>query len=87
MTAVKPNSLFHTTDFLFAAFLRAKGILYVRTEWQTPRQASFVFKQPPEDIIIAWQKADDEVSARALNDSLNFFRDELRANRFLEGMP
>lgn len=72
------DTLFRTTDFLFAAFLRAKGVLYIRTDWINPRQAIFVFKLPPEDIVIAWQKADDAVSARAFNDSLNFLRDELR---------
>uniref|UniRef100_A0A6M3JK97 DUF5659 domain-containing protein n=1 Tax=viral metagenome TaxID=1070528 RepID=A0A6M3JK97_9ZZZZ len=78
MTDRKSESIFHTTEFLFAAYLRAKGIIYLRTDWYSTRQATFVFKMPPENIVIAWQKADDEVSARALNDSLNFFRDELR---------
>jgi len=82
MSAIKSDQLFPTTDFLFAAYLRAKGILYIRTEWLTPRQATFFFKTPPDDIIIAWQKADDEVSARALNDSLNFLRDELRGSSY-----
>jgi len=82
MTTSKADSLFRTTDFLFAAYLRAKGILYIRTEWLTPRQAIFIFKMPPENIIIAWQRADDEVSARALSDSLNFLRDELRGSSY-----
>ena len=78
MTPEDSNTTFNTTEFLFAAFLRAKGIIYLHTEWHTPRQATFVFKYPPEGLLIAWQKADDSVSARALYDSLNFFRDEMR---------
>jgi len=74
----KSNTIFSTTEFLFAAFLRAKGVLYLRTEWLTPHQATFIFKYPQEELLIAWQKADDAVSARALYDSLNFFRDEMR---------
>jgi len=77
-----PESPFTTTEFLFAAYLRAKGILFIRTEWRTSRQAAFLFKQPPDNILIAWQTADDEVSARALYDSLNFFRDELRGQSY-----
>ena len=81
MTSENLNTPFDTTEFLFAAFLRAKGILYIRTVWYTPKQATFVFKYPPDDLLIAWQRADDSVSARALYDSLNFFRDEMRKER------
>lgn len=81
MTSGDSNTTFNTTEFLFAAFLRAKGIIYLRTEWCTPQQATFVFKYPPEELLIAWQKADDTVSARALYGSLNFFRDEMRKER------
>ena len=72
------NDTFGTTEFLFAAFLRARGILYLRTDWLTPRQATFIFQKPPNELLIAWQKADDSVSARALYDAQNFFRDEMR---------
>ena len=81
MTSQNSNTILTTTEFLFAAFLRAKGILYIRTEWHTPQQATFVFKRPPDDLLIAWQKADDAVSARALYDALNFFRDEMRGRK------
>ena len=72
------NDIFDTTEFLFAAFLRAKGIIYLRTEWLTPRQATFIFKKPPDELLIAWQTANDVVSARAFYDAQNFFRDEMR---------
>ena len=78
MTLENPDATFKTTELLFAAFLRAKGTLYLHIEWHTERQATFVFKKPPEELLIAWQKADDSVSTRALYDSLNFFRDEMR---------
>ena len=78
MTARNPKIQFETTEFLFAAFLRASGVLYIRTDWRTLTQATFVFHYPPKELIIAWQKADDAVSSRALYDSLNFFRDEMR---------
>ena len=75
------NAEFPTSEFLFAAFLRAKGTIYLRTEWHTPSQATFIFKQPPEELLVAWQKGEDDVSTRALYDSLNFFRDEMRRSR------
>ena len=81
MTSDNPKTQLETTEFLFAAFLRAKGILYIRTDWRTSNQATFVFNLPSDDLLIAWQKADDGVSARALYDSLNFFRDEMRRSR------
>lgn len=75
------NHFFETSDFLFAAFLIARGILYFSISWPTPQRAVFIFRQPPEDLIIAWQKADDSVSTRALQDSMNFLRDELRKDK------
>ena len=72
---------FETTEFLFAAFLRASGVLYICTDWHRPGQATFVFNKPPDALLIAWQKAEDIVSARALYDSINFFRDEMRRTR------
>ena len=69
---------FSTPNFPLACFLRAKGILYIRIEWPTPEQAIFVFAKPPDDLLISWQMAKDSVSARALVDAQNFFRDELR---------
>ena len=78
MTSDNLKALLETTEFLFAAFLRAKGILFIRTEWRTPQQATFIFQSVSDDLLVAWQKADDGVSARALYDSLNFFRDEMR---------
>ena len=70
-----------TKDFLEAAFLRAKGIIYIATEWPTPQQAFFVFKNPPDELKSAWQRGDDQVSTRALDQAMNFFRDELRSTR------
>lgn len=78
MTAKHSNDLFRTSEFLFACFLYAKGVPFLRTEWPTSQQAFFVFKQPPGDLLLAWQTALDSVSARALYDAQNFFRDELR---------
>lgn len=72
------DTTFETTEFLLAAYLRAKGVLYLSTKRLTEQQATFIFKYPPEDILIAWRTFSEMVSARALYDSLNFFRDELR---------
>ena len=78
MTTELSDHLFPTSEFLFACFLRAKGVLFVRTEWLASGQAVFYFKQPPDDLLLEWQTAKDTVSARALYDAQNFFRDELR---------
>ena len=72
---------YQTTDILEAAFLRAKGILYISTEWPTPQQAIFIFKKPPDELLSAWLRGDDSVNVRAFDRAMNFFRDELRRTR------
>ena len=70
-----------TTDFQEAIYLRQAGIIFVTTEWQNPRQATFVFKKPPDEILSAWQRGNDN-GVRAILDAADFFRDELhRRNR------
>ncbi len=75
------DNRYPTTEILEAAFLRAKGIIYIATEWPTPQQAIFVFRKPPDEILSAWQRGDDTVSTHALDRAMNFFRDELRNTR------
>jgi len=72
------NGTYETTGFLEAAFLRARGVLYVGTHWPTPQQAIFVFRRPSDAILSAWQRGDDKISARALQDSMDFLRDQLK---------
>ena len=75
------DNLYKTSDFQEAIYLRQAGIIFVATEWRTPNQALFVFKKPPDDILSAWQKGDDN-GVRAILDAADFFRDELhRRNR------
>jgi len=75
------DKLYRTTDFQEAIYLRQVGIIFVTTEWLTSKQAIFVFKKPPDDILSAWQRGDDN-GVRAILDAADFFRDELyRRNR------
>ena len=75
------DNLYKTTDFQEAIYLRQSGIIFVTTEWLTPNQATFVFKKPPDAILSAWQRGDDN-GVRAILDAADFFRDELhRRNR------
>jgi len=71
------NSTYQTTDFQEAIYLRKSGILFIKTEWPTPQQAVFVFKKPPDDILVAWQTGDDG-GVRVVMDAADFFRSELR---------
>ncbi len=74
------DKTFETTTFLQAAFFYARGVPYVRTYWPTSQQAVFVFKQPLDDILSAWQ-TNDMVSAKGLQSAMDFLRDELRRTR------
>ena len=71
------NETYSTISFQEAIFLRKSGILYLRTEWLTPQQAIFVFKKPPDEILAAWARGDDN-GVRAVLGAADFFRDELR---------
>ena len=71
------NGNYRTSDFQEAIYLRKSGILYIATEWPTERQASFVFKKPPDETLAAWQRGDDG-GVRAVLNAADFFRDELR---------
>ena len=68
---------YRTSDFQEAIYLRKSGIIYITTEWPTERQAFFVFKQPTDEILAAWQRGDDG-GVRAVMNAADFFRDELR---------
>ncbi|MDZ4230258.1 MAG: hypothetical protein U1B77_00390 [Dehalococcoidales bacterium] len=75
---INDKATYETTTFLEAAFLRARGVLYVETRWPTPQQAVFVFHPPPDGLLSAWQRGEDQVSTRALQSAFDFLRDELR---------
>jgi hypothetical protein len=71
------NEIYRTTDFQEAIYLRKSGILFIKTEWTTPQQAVFVFKKPPDDVLVNWQTGEDG-GVRVVMDAADFFRDELR---------
>ena len=66
-----------TSDFQEAIYLRKAGILFLRTEWPTPQQAFFVFKKPPDQVLIDWQTGNDG-GVRVVMDAADFFRGELK---------
>lgn len=74
--AESKNNIYQTINFREAVFLRKSGVIFLRTEWPTPQQAVFVFKTPPDNILSAWAKGDDD-GLRATLDAADFFRDEL----------
>ena len=74
------DSYHRTSDFQEAIYLRKCGIIYIATEWPTERQAVFVFRQPPDEILSAWQTGNDG-GVRAVMNAADFFRDELRRSR------
>ena len=71
-----PSDIYETTDFKEATYLRKCGVIFLKTEWPTPRQAVFVFKKPSDEILSDWAKGDDG-GVRAILDAADFFRDEL----------
>jgi len=71
------NGTYKTTNFQEAIYLRKAGIIFIETQWSSPQQALFVFKQPPDAILSAWQSGDDG-GVRAILSGADFFRDELR---------
>lgn len=77
---VTANGEYPTTDFKEAVYLRKSGVLFLRTEWLTPQQATFFFKMPSDDIKIAWQTGNDGGVQTILN-AVDFFRDELNRSR------
>lgn len=78
----QPNGHFFTSDLTYAAFLHASGILYIGIERPDRNEpATFVFKRPDDDILSAWQRGDDKVSARAMHEAIRFLNGELRKDR------
>ena len=70
---------YRTSDFQEAIYLRKSGVIFIKTEWPTPQRAVFVFKQPPDDLLTAWQTGADG-GVRVVLDAADFFRSELRAS-------
>jgi hypothetical protein len=76
------NGHFTTSDMTFAAFLHASGILFIGINRPDPRApADFMFQRPPDDMLSAWQRGDDKVSARAMHEAIRFLNQELRRDR------
>jgi len=74
------NGNYRTSDFQEAIYLRKAGVIYISTEWPTDRQAFFIFRRPPDEVLSAWQRGDDG-GVRAVLNAADFFRDELRKSR------
>lgn len=73
------NEFYRTSDFQEAIYLRKSGIIFIKTEWATPQRAVFVFRQPSDDILSAWQTGNDS-GVRVILDAADFFRGELRGS-------
>lgn len=76
------NGHLTTSDLTYAAFLHASGILFVGIDRPDPRQpANFIFQRPSDEVIAAWQRGDDKVSARAMHEAIRFLNQQLRSER------
>ena len=77
-----PNGHFSTSDLTQAAFLYASGIIFIGIDRPDSRRpADFLFERPPDELIAAWQRGDDEVSARSMHEAIRFLNGELRRDR------
>ncbi len=76
------DRVFPTNDLTFAAFLHASGILFIGIDRPDPKgPADFLFRPPPDDLIAAWQRGDDKVSARVMHEAIRILNQELRRDR------
>ena len=74
------NGHLSTTDLTYAAFLHASGIIYIGIERPNGirGQAVFLFQRPSDELISAWQRGEDKVSARSMQEAIRFLNQELR---------
>lgn len=80
---METNGHLSTTDLTYAAFLHASGILFIGIERPNGirGQAVFLFQRPPDNLIAAWQRGEDRVSARVMHEAIRFLNQELREGR------
>ena len=74
------NGHFETTDLKLAAFLYAKGAYFDGLKWLPTRQAVFLFKQPPAELLAAWM-LDDGKFIKRYEDARNILRDRVESER------
>ena len=72
----KPNGLYRTQDFKEAIYLYKSGVIFVSVEWVDSQRATFVFKQPSDELLSAWQRGDD-AGVRPTLDAADFLRRQL----------
>ena len=60
------DGTYQTSDFQEAIYLYKSGIIFQSVIWDDPRRATFVFKQPSDEILSAWQCGEDG-GVRVLN--------------------
>jgi hypothetical protein len=77
------NGHLSTSDLTYASFLHASGILFIGIERPNGirGQAVFLFQRPPDELISAWQRGEDKVSARVMHEAIRFLNQELREGR------
>lgn len=81
MIEPQDNNFTKTTDLTFAAFLYARGVLFVGIERDNTERQLFVFRKAPDELISQWQVGEGQVNARAYDKALHFLKDELFGGR------
>jgi hypothetical protein len=80
---LETNGHYSTSDLTCAAFFYASGVIFIgidRPNGQTGK-AFFLFQRPHDEIISAWQRGEDKVSARTMHEAIRFLNQELREGR------
>lgn len=77
MIEPQDNDFTKTTDLTFAAFLYARGTIFVGIDRGNAERQLFIFKKAPDELISQWQAGEGQVNARAYDKALHFLRDEL----------
>ncbi len=78
---IELNGHLLTPDLTYASFLMASGIIFIGINPKQGQASEFIFQRPPDDLISAWQRGDDKVSARAFHEALRNLQSELRGGR------
>ncbi len=81
MIESQDNNLTKTTDLTFAAFLYARGVLFVGIDRSNTDRQLFIFKKASDELISQWQAGEGQVNARAFDKALHFLKDELFKGR------
>ena len=70
------DATFTTSDLQQAIFLYISGVIYLRLDNSNPQRTGFVFHQPADNVMAAWQRGEDK-GVRVILDAREFLKRQL----------